>query len=87
MAEAKTLALKFGIPFRNIHTHHPVGNDLCGTVPDEDKSPDTLSAKFPKPPIDLVVPTPVELANVILAANGRETMRKPALCDCQQHNF
>lgn len=78
MAEAKTLAHKFGIPFRNIHTHHPVGNDLHGTVPDENKSPDTLSAKFPKPPIDIVVPTPLALANIILTANGRETAPPPA---------
>ena len=78
MAEAKSLAMKFGIPFRNIHTHHPVGNDLNGTVPDENKSPDTLSAKFPKPPIDLVVPTPVALTNIILFANGRAQPSAPA---------
>lgn len=78
MAEAKALGVKFGIPFRNIHTHHPVDNDLDGTVPDENKSPDTLSAKFPKPPIDLVVPTPAVLANIILYANGRADMSAPA---------
>lgn len=71
MAEAKSLTAEFGIPFRNIHTHHPVGNDVNGTMPDENKSPETLSSKFPKPPIDLVVPTPAVLADIILSANGR----------------
>lgn len=71
MAEARNLGHKFGIPFHNVHTHHPVDNDPDGTVPDENKSPDTLSAKFPKPPIDLVVPSPSALARIILAANGR----------------
>jgi trehalose-6-phosphatase len=69
MAKSRALGLQHGVPTFNIHTHHPVGNDMNGTVADPNKSPEGLSGKFPKPPIDLVVKTPAELGAIIVRAS------------------
>lgn len=71
MNAIRGLGLKHGIATMNIHTHHMASNDNTGTIPDANKSPETLSAQFPKPPIDLVVRTPAELGQVILRAHDR----------------
>jgi trehalose-6-phosphatase len=72
MVEARNFAARYALPFFNIHTHHPIGNDVNGTIPDPNKSPTTLSASFNKPDIDLVVPTPAVLKDIILKAQGRD---------------
>ncbi len=66
MIRAEELAGRFGIPFFNIHTHHPEGGKLDGTVPDPNKAPDKLSKEHPAPRIDLVVPRPGKLVELIL---------------------
>ncbi|PZO88008.1 MAG: hypothetical protein DI626_02720 [Micavibrio aeruginosavorus] len=72
MAQARVLAVRFGIPFFNIHTHHPVDNNMSGVYPDPRKSPSGLSAAFNKPDIDLTVATPVDLQSIILRAHKKE---------------
>lgn len=71
MAQARNFSAKYKVPFLNVHTHHPIGNDVNGDRPDPDKSPGTLSAAFNKPDIDLVVPTPFALTDIILRAYSR----------------
>lgn len=71
MAQARNFSAKYKVPFLNIHTHHPIDNDVNGDLPDPDKSPGTLSAAFNKPDIDLVVPTPSALTDIILRAYNR----------------
>ncbi len=72
MAQARTLAFRFGVPFYNIHTHHPVGNDVRCEVADPKKAPSGLSAAFNKPDIDITVATPTDLQAIILRAHKRE---------------
>lgn len=71
MVEARNFSAKYNVPFFNIHTHHPVGNDVHGALPDPNKAPGTLSAAFNKPDIALVVPTPSALMDIILKGHGR----------------
>lgn len=68
MIRAPELSETYGIPVRNIHTHHPVGADLAATLPDPAKSPAALSAEWPAPLRDLVVRTPEALGDVIVSA-------------------
>lgn len=77
MDRAKALAAQYGIPVYNIHTHHPVGNDLSVSQPDPDKSPSTLSGKFPRPPIDITVKSPQEMVSIILKAYTKTPERAP----------
>ncbi len=63
---ADELQERFGIPFFNIHTHHPENGDIDGTAPDPYKAPDRLNADYPVPRIDLSVPRPGALVELIL---------------------
>lgn len=74
MDRSKALGHQHGVPTFNIHTHHPVKNDVTSDTPDADKSPSKLSEAYPKPPIALVVKTPDALADIILAAHGRNDL-------------
>ena len=67
MVRAPYLAELYGIPIYTIHTHHPERGKLDGTDPDERISIATLSEQYPAPNIDLRVPTPTALAEVILS--------------------
>lgn len=76
MAQARVLAMRFGIPFYNIHTHHPVDNNMSGVDPDPRKAPSGLSAAFNKPDIDLTVATPADLQAIILRAHKKEAVEE-----------
>jgi hypothetical protein len=80
MARAPELAAKTGIPFRNIHTHHPLGCDMAGTIAEPGKSPANLAPEYPQPRIDLTVRTPAALGDVIVEtmARTRAPGTKPA---------
>ena len=80
MVRSRALGLEKGVPTFNIHTHHAVGNNVNGTEPDPNKSPTRLAAQFPQPPIDITVPTPKALGQVILRAFGSvlSAIEKPA---------
>lgn len=83
MVEAQKLEQEFGVPVFNIHTHHPVGNDLSNPTPDPDKAADTLSEAFNKPRIDVTVNSPRALVELIVSkfrerdARGGEAGFKP----------
>ncbi|NCC22762.1 MAG: hypothetical protein EOM26_09920 [Alphaproteobacteria bacterium] len=66
MIRADELQARFGIPFFNVHTHHPEGGKLDGTTPDPNKAPERLTSDHPVPRVDLVVPRPGKLVELIL---------------------
>ncbi len=65
MIRAGELQEQFGIPFLNIHTHHPEGGKIDGDIPDPLKSPVKLK-DYEAPRIDLVLPRPGALVALIL---------------------
>jgi hypothetical protein len=72
MIRAEELTEKYGIPVFNIHTHHPIGGDMRSRIAEPNKSPANLAPEYPQPRIDLVVPTPNKMSNVIVAALAPE---------------
>lgn len=68
MIRSRALFETYGVPVYNVHTHHPVGATLDGTVPDPAKAPGRLLEAYDRPVIDLVVPNPA--ANVALVIDG-----------------
>ncbi len=66
MVRAQELQARFGIPFFNVHTHHPQGGNFDGTEPDPNKAPENLSEGYDVPEISLVLPRPDRLVDLIL---------------------
>jgi hypothetical protein len=66
MVRADELQERYGIPFFNIHTHHPADGKIDGTKPDPHKAPEKLSSAYETPRIDIVLPRPAALVNLII---------------------
>lgn len=86
MIRAEELQGRFGIPFFNVHTHHPENGRIDGTSPDPHKDPDKLSGEHPVPRIDLVVARPGDLVvlitKVLEATHSKGHCGPQCCCSC-----
>jgi len=72
MITAKKLEVVHGVPFFNMHTHHP---DQDGQ-PDAAKLPSNLSPNYEVPQIDIVIPTPADNGTLIAGVLGFASKEK-----------
>ena len=78
MAVADRLSEEFGIPFFNMHTHHPEEETLLGKpMPKESSSPTNLPKGYPQPIIHTRMPYPWDNVGFMVKALGVSQDRKP----------
>lgn len=68
MIAADRISQAYGVPVFNAHTHHLDGTGFDGHEPDPHKGLDNLRPEYPRPRVDVVVPHPAAMGDLILSS-------------------